>query len=474
MPALLTWSLKAEDDGLAVLNGIRERSPEVEWVLFLTPGDWVARGDHVAQGAAANYMPPNTVHALPDETKHIRYGSGPILPGHFQEEAALLSSLEAAGVKAAMVPIFWCLDEIGHEAKICTRSVRLVHRDARVLAWHAVFGCIVEDATAALPGCPLLNQSAACRHWSRGEVDEAYDVALNQSQSPLDRPIFIKARARIDQRHALAALKTLFEHMSIHEELWRLEELMKYLPYTLDELPEVDELRALLKQQTGHLDAGERDWYRDGSPSEVMEAKIIPMLPGWCTARLAWLIEQVRATGAKKVAEFGSVDGVSLFTLVQVAPEIEWHGVEVNPKAVEHGYKVARETGLAERFHLHNADTFAAFSAEHLREFDAVACFEVLEHNRDPRSVLLSLMPAVKSEGFVYVTTPLGAWSLHDEPTRSIPLRKDHINAFTVKRMETLFRALPGIDPTSIEVRAVENPSYWEANAWCFGKFKVL
>lgn len=282
---------------------------------------------------------------------------------------------------------------------------------------------------------------------------------------------FLRLRAANETVDALKALRYLFNHYCLHEELLRAEKLLACVSYDLEELPEVEEMRRQLREQIGHLDNVE-DWYAKGSPSRVInEQYILIPPPNSLTPRLRWLAECCRSEGFKKVVEFGSVDGMSLFPLTRFAPEIEWHGVEISSDAVKWGKELAERVNIP--INLHNA-TFYNFSMEHAREFDAAALFEVLEHNdmKHCRMILFSILRTIRHEGRLFITTPNGNWSAHDEKTRDLKIKKDHINAWTVKRMEGFLNSIPGL--TDIHVFAVENPSYWEANSWVFASAKVI
>lgn len=320
---------------------------------------------------------------------------------------------------------------------------------------------------AVLPEAPILHQPIVAAYLDCGDAEGALRLSKNTSVSTnrFDRRLFILARAEVERREAFEAFKVLFKHYSFHEELWRLKEWMKLLPYDLEESPEMEEYRRLLEMQVGHLKLGSdgpKDWYANGSPSEVTNVTYVMLFVGGANLapRFMWLISECRKRGFKKVVEFGSVDGVSLFPLLMVAPDIEWHGVEVNKAAVEHGNKVAKEAGVWDKFHLHHAPSFGEFEAGVL--YDAAVVFEVLEHN-DPdegRRILKAAESAVKPGGRVFISTPCGNWSAHDESTRIYPLQKDHINVFTEKRMREFLK-----DKKDVFVEVVENPEFSEGNS---------
>ena len=326
-----------------------------------------------------------------------------------------------------------------------------------------------------VPEVIILHQPTAATYLECGDAEGAMRLAAGDS-AKFARQTFIRARAECDRRKAMDAFKVLFEHYSLHEELWRLRQLMSFLPYDLEESPEMDSYRALLHRQIGHLETpgGETAWYSDGSPYEVADDSYAngAHLNGVPT-RYLWLIEECRKHGLKKVVEFGSVDGISLFPLIQLAPDIEWHGVEVSKPAVEHGREVAKRNGLEKRFYLHHATSFTAFTAQNPGGFDGVFIFEVLEHNRmeEDERIIRSANRVVRPEGRVFITTPEGNWSAHDEKTRDLELRKDHINAFTVNRMRKFLESIAC--PLNLEVFSVESKDWWDANSNIHASYSV-
>jgi len=313
---------------------------------------------------------------------------------------------------------------------------------------------------APVPELIIFNQPTAATFLEFG--DSAGAQALTEgNNAPFARMVFLKARAENDRRKALDAFKVLFTHYSIHEELWRLGELMKVLPYDLEECDEMEEYRNLYQVQIGHLaleGAGPCDWYATGSPSEV--ANVAYALGAGASQRYAWLVAECRRLGFKKAVEFGSVDGIGLFPLQKTAPDIEWHGVEVNPAAVAHGHKVAQDAGL--KINLHHAGSFAEFATKNMQQFDASFVFEVLEHNTpvEGQDILDAAELVVRPGGRVFISTPCGNWSSHDEATRVLHLKKDHINAYTVERMRAFLK-----DKKDVFAERTENPDYREANA---------
>ncbi len=362
------------------------------------------------------------------------------------------------------VPILEVEDEEGHVLKHVHLEPRLYHRDCPEV--------VPARTLVVIPELSVLHRPLAL-----GTLNPADAVRMAEpSRGVLERWAFLKAREAVEVEEAFRAFEVLFKHYSLNEELCRLDEFMKKLPFTLEEHPGMEKYRGLLEQQIGHLRKGAKNWYQNGSPAAgiglVDYVQGICANPGLMPHRLRWLVAECRARGYKKVAEYGSIEGVSLFHLIQIAPDIEWHGFEVNPDTVKIGLKLAADAGLSDRFHLHvmGVEEHAAL----MGSFDAVALFEALEHNdeNDGAKLLHAAERMVRRpDGAVFITTPWGNWSAFDDATRDVTLRKDHINAYTEKRMRDFLNTHAFLKPESLKVARIHNPSLHEYNSWVFAEY---
>lgn len=451
------------DVATAVRCGVQNASGD--WIMVLMSGEQVAGETHPAWKTDERNMPS----------------------GERASDVLVSDTGRAARRFASVQGVYWSEDSAANVALAYTQEVRIVNKSAREEAWDwtprgfwlGSSGARREPIIVPIR-LPLLKQPLAAAYHELGDHAKAMQLA---GPGKLDRRTYVKARARLEQDQAFDALKRLFVHMSLNEELWRLKIMMDHLPFDLEEDPRTDELRTLLDKQIGHLTSkGEVDWYANGSPGVVANADLV-LHPPVLTPRLRWLIDECRKHGHKRVLEMGSVDGFNLFQLQAAAPDIEWHGIEVSRAAVGHGHALAKECGKS--VNLHHVDDFGAVGP--LAPFDAVAVFEVLEHNREPWNVLQAALDAVTvgAEGqahdfaHVYITTPDGNWSAFDGKTRDLSIHKDHISAYTVRRMKWTLEQFEGRKDsypfaiTDIQVFHVDNPSYEEANGWVFASFQV-
>lgn len=370
------------------------------------------------------------------------------------------------------VPILHVDDPEGHSLRHVTIEPRVFHRD-----------CPKEIPVRTIMVIPEL----ALLHYPRCfQYKENLGLAMKHAspeRGALERNAFLKFREALETSEAMAAFDTLFRHYSLNEELCRLDEWMKVLPFTLEEHPRMQEYRKMLEDQIGHLRQGAGDWYANGSPSAGIQfeeyIRGICTNPGLMPFRLRWLAAECRKRGFKKVAEWGSVEGVSLFHLLIQCPDIDWYGFESNPSNRDVGHKLAAQCetdpqfkGLKARFHLDAMNTAPA------HEFDAIALFEALEHNstEEGAALLKTAEERVRPGGMVFITTPHGNWSAWDEHTRDLSLRKDHINAYTVARMEKFLTETCAWHKGTIselKVEKVDNPTMYENNAWVHASYRL-
>lgn len=380
------------------------------------------------------------------------------------------------------IPILEVEDEEGFVLRHVYIEPRVFHKD-----------CPPEvpiKTMVVLPELAVLHRSRCFEHKENPAIAMAHAVP---ERGGLERNAFLRFREALETSEALSAFDTLFRHYSLNEELFRLDAWMKYLPFTLEEHPRMKFYRDMLEKQIGHLRGSASKWYAEGSPSAGIQldtyVKGICTNPGSMPHRLQWLVTECRAKGYKKVAEYGSIEGVSLFHLIMHAADIEWHGFEVNPKNVKRGYELVKEAevpfpGLEAKFHLHEMRDYRFERDDSLskQSYDAVALFEALEHNstEEGAELLAKAERLVKPGGTVFITTPWGNWSAWDEHTRDLELRKDHVNAYTVARMEKFLYENGGcVEKQSrrliknLKVEKVLNPSLHENNAWVHASYTI-
>lgn len=430
------------------------------WCFLLHPAEQIAQRDH-----------PASVWA------HQKYYSqNPRLELGLTDSVKRLPNT----VDAVNFPIVWSEDNTAHRAFAHDLCCRLI-RKSTPFEWDGmsfVPQSSIEKVFA--PHLPILRQPLAMFLLETGDCEtalrltsytEKMDVGMHREKARFDKRAFIRARAELDKKKAIDSLWGLFEHMSLHEELSRLGVILKNLPYTVENDPAVAEIKRLYAVQMNHLDKGEADWYANGALAVVINESYVVTPETSTNSRARWLMDECRKRGFKRVVEFGALDGCNLFPLTQLAPEIEWHGVDINSASVASAKRLSESTGV--KINIHNA-SFGEFSkriVDHGEQlFDAAAIMEVLEHNGEDAGMdlLADVERAVKPGGRVFITTPNGAWSLHEPRTRSLTIPKEHIFCYTPERMRNL---LDRREAKDIEIGVIENPGYWEANSQVFASY---
>ena len=325
---------------------------------------------------------------------------------------------------------------------------------------------------------PVASQPYAAFFYQAGDMHTALRMAEG-SRDPVEQRFRVLARTAVSTAKAREALWTLFEHYSSHEELWRLGAVLEHLPYTLEEADFIAPLREAYQKQVGLLGPGclnTTDYYRKNFDlAHAIDAAYIELGERALVPRCRWLLEQCRKQGLKRILEMGCTDGNNLFPMTVCAPDLDIQGVDVSEPAILHALELARQVRVPIRARY--AESFGQFAGwvenDQVPPFDAVSVFEVLEHN--PPAICTGILDAaeqcLRPGGKVFISTPCGAWSLHDETCWNLEAKKEHINVWTVKRMRA-FLETRGSKDLSVE-RVPNTRNLEEANAWVLASYGV-
>ncbi len=114
-------------------------------------------------------------------------------------------------------------------------------------------------------------------------------------------------------------------------------------------------------------------------------------------------------------------------------------GIDLNPHCIERARArdvpgATFERGLVEAF------------PEREGHYDAVVCFEVVEHVRDPDQLLTLLAACCKPGGSLFISTPLGACTGGDLPRWWVVEPAGHVRAYTPKTFAELLSRHGEID----------------------------
>jgi 2-polyprenyl-3-methyl-5-hydroxy-6-metoxy-1,4-benzoquinol methylase len=124
----------------------------------------------------------------------------------------------------------------------------------------------------------------------------------------------------------------------------------------------------------------------------------------------------------KRVLDLGCGEGYGSRMLSEVAKSVV--GVDISAEAVEHAKAAYGSDGLA----------FQAGDAGKLPfsegEFDAVVCFEVIEHIRNPELLLKEVARVLSGKGIFVASTPNGGVKVSSQPNRY------HVKEYTLREFE--------------------------------------
>lgn len=94
---------------------------------------------------------------------------------------------------------------------------------------------------------------------------------------------------------------------------------------------------------------------------------------------------------------------------------------------------------------------YVEFGSVRPGDFDAVSCFEVLEHVLDPIAVLKTASDCCASTGRIYLSTPLGATEQGDLPNWAFVEHKGHVRAWLPEDFERAVKAA-GLEPVELVI----------------------
>ena len=213
---------------------------------------------------------------------------------------------------------------------------------------------------------------------------------------------------------------------------------------------EIDEARAKVNARLAHLtdDVEYENFY-------FMEEEAgDPMRPILSFPRVEWVIERLRAIGAKRVLEVSIGDGVPAFRYAEAGFQVV--GIDIDPRRVQRANQYAVKKGfLTESYkEEHRATTpditpesrvsFHYGPAESIPQkvkdmgpFDAIILCELLEHVIDPKKVLDE---ADTFKTHIIITTPDGASSYQFFQNKAHPdsNHSGHVRALSTGDIEEL------------------------------------
>ena len=279
-----------------------------------------------------------------------------------------------------------------------------------------------------------------------GRLEEALRQTLECLEQTPGREDLLKQAGAIQAQLAVAEAEQHFlalrETLVRHDENEKARALMDLAPYFIEYRPAVHKARLDQREMTLHADDPEvyRRYYGDNpgeAPFEVHGIEISEAHEHF--HRLAFLRSVLRerhdSLADLRLLDLSANDG-------WMAANLSDFGVglidcmDLNTDACERA-RARREAypGIGE---VVQADLHTA--AEHFDpgSYDAVVCFETIEHVPDPEAMLRAMAEMTKPEGRIFVSTPDGAFERGNLPAWSAVESKGHL------------RALPASDLTKL------------------------
>ena len=131
-------------------------------------------------------------------------------------------------------------------------------------------------------------------------------------------------------------------------------------------------------------------------------------IPEWTKNVIAILKKLNISLKNKKILEVGAGDGINFIAFKKEfsISEDNYHAIELDEKSI----KVCKKRGIKnitnEFFNKQILDKIDA-------RFDAIICFEVLEHQINPKEFLDTCFKLLKKDGLLIITVPNGKMSFH-------------------------------------------------------------
>lgn len=291
---------------------------------------------------------------------------------------------------------------------------------------------------------------------------EATQAALNVT--PYREDLHLQAAGlaqKVKAEEATKAFLLVRELLVRHDENEKAAKLMECAPYFIWGRPEVAQAR--LDQREMSLHAYEPDvygaYYRENPGEAPFELQGVPIpeaherfhrvgflregLDDQVITELGGVAEDVprvaEATKAElRILDLSCNDGWMLANLAAAGYGTEGalDGMELNTGAAE------RANGRREEYpalgRIVEGNLFTAAEHFEVASYDAVVCFETIEHVPDPQALIEQMVAMCKPGGRIYVSTPAGAYEQGNLPNWWVVESKGHLRAMRAQELAGL------------------------------------
>jgi len=267
-------------------------------------------------------------------------------------------------------------------------------------------------------------------------ADACYSEAAGPDKEMLG---FLLAHAENDlgALSALDDLQSLWNYLVRNEETEKAATLIRLAPHTLEDFPQLADLKAWAAKIETHLedpDAYSKFYNSPESGAEFNHDLFKPdRLP---LPRVEFLISWLKKEKpTATILEVGCFDGTCGIHVLRACPGVHYVAVDTMEKALEAFRDRAASEGTINRLETFLGLADDLFETGQNRRFDVIVLFELVEHLPDPVTTLSNLRDRLRIGGKLFVSTPWGAYDRgrpYNLPTRD---PRGHVRAMTAREL---------------------------------------
>jgi len=289
-------------------------------------------------------------------------------------------------------------------------------------------------------------------------AEQALSVASGQEELELTTRCRDLAKQLFEAQEQALQLHKTWDFLRRHDETAKILDLLKAVPYLLEDHPIVQAIQAWAKPLRVHLhdEKAYGDFYNHMDQELAIPTHLIQ--PAWqnpenALPRVRELIQWILANKPDAtILELGPYDGIVVLPVLKACPRVRYTAVDANQDVLDRLMGYATEAGVADRLTLHlgtntNIDALykPGWPACPPVKFDIVGLFEVIEHVQRPVVVVTDLLEHLKPDGMLFMSTPWGGFDIGapDESTRKRDPR-GHVRAMLPSDMVRTVEAADG------------------------------
>lgn len=327
--------------------------------------------------------------------------------------------------------------------------------------------------------------AAAYQTWARAHVEaNAHEraqelfakatqlyIQVRESQEIGDDKIAVQAfviRAADEEEAQTQAIAIwrLVDYLIRSDEPQKALELLRHVPWNLEDHPLITTLQRRLAPVEKHLEDLEAyvAFYNNANATGFIPCDDKWLEPENALYRVKWMIDEINRNCPNAIVlDMGCFDGITGIPLLRGCPGISYLGVEMFKEAAElfrsrlATFRDGNGQTLDKRANVLSIEAFetefgAASTLDRAKEIaDVLVWTEVIEHVQSPQIELRALLRYVKPDGRVFITTPWGAYDKGHPPEKTaLGTPRDsrgHVRAYSpAKLLELLDASYIGVE----------------------------